>query len=138
MLQLQNCWFTLLTFSVSFNIHFWNLKYDSLNIYILRMNDTRLLYPITCISMHDILEHICNPIEYNSDWDIVLSMSTSETSWHIFLSTENLFTSSLGKKLCIIFLEYYGCSEIIEIPREVKNALNIYTLNNLINSQIIW
>ena len=88
--------------------------------------------------MHDILEHLCNPIEYNSDWCIVLSMSTSETSWHIFLSTENLFTSALGKKLCIIFLEYYGCSEIIEIPREVKDALNIDTLNHLINSQIIW
>ena len=55
-LQLQNCWFTLLTFSVSFNIHFWNLKYDSLNIYILRMNDTRLLYPITCNGIQNILE----------------------------------------------------------------------------------
>ena len=137
-LQLWNCWFTFLPFSVSFNIHFWNLKYDSLNIYILRMNDTRLLYPITCIGMQNILEHICNPIEYNSDWGIVLSMSTFKTSWPIFLSIENLFTSALGKKLCIIFLEYYGCFEIIEIQKEVKDALNIDTLNHLINSQIIW
>ena len=98
------------------------------------MNDTWLLYRITCISVHDILEHICNPIEYNSDWYIVLSISTAKTSWHIFLSTENLFTSSLGKKLCIKFLEYYGCFEIIEIQKEVKDALNIDTLNHLITS----
>ena len=117
---------------------FLESKISNLNIYILRMNDPRLLCPITCIGMQNILKHIYNPIEYNSNWDIVFSMFTSDTSWHMFLSTENLFTSALGKKLCIIFLEYYGCFEIIEIPREVKDALNIDTLNHLINSQIIW
>ena len=48
----------------------------------------RLIYRITCISLHDILEHICNPIEYNSDWYIV---PTAETSWHIYLSIENVY-----------------------------------------------
>ena len=116
MLQLQNCGFTLLTFSVFFNIHFWNLKYNSLNIYILRMNDTRLIYRITCISVHDILEHICNPIEYNSDWYIVLSMSTAETSWHIFLSIENLYLFNIQTVGTLTYVSlwpknYWGASK---------------------------